>query len=123
MLLTVLKSKIHRARITGCSLDYMGSLTVDRALMDAAGLIPYEKIGVANLATGGRFETYVIPGPAGSGVVELNGAAARLGAAGDRVIVFAYAQIEPGETVAPRIVLVDDANRAVESRAAGPPSD
>src|SRR3954470_6485596 len=82
---TLCKSKIHRATLTGADLNYEGSLTVDRALMDAADMRPFEKVQVVNVNTGARLETYLIAGAAGSGVVQLNGAGARLGMAGDLV--------------------------------------
>jgi len=113
--LTILKSKIHQATVTGVNLDYEGSIVVDSSLMEEVGLIAYEKVLVANMATGARFETYVIKAPAGSGAIELNGATARLGQSGDRVIIFAFARINEAEakTFAPRIVLLDEANRVV----------
>jgi len=111
----VLKSKIHRATVTATHLDYEGSITIDRRLMEAADLVPYERVTVLNMSNGARFETYVIEGQEGSGVVELNGAAARLAYAGDKVIVLSYAEIESDPaTLAqwrPRIVLVDEQNQ------------
>lgn len=109
----MLKSKIHRATITGADLNYEGSLTVDRDLMEASGLIPFEKIKVYNINNGERFDTYVIEGAAGSGVIGLNGAAARKGMVGDLVIVAAYALVPEEELAgfAPRILLVDERNR------------
>jgi aspartate 1-decarboxylase len=111
---TLCKSKIHRATITGADLNYEGSLTLDRALMDAADMLPYERVQVVNVNNGARLETYLIPGEAGSGVVQLNGAGARLGAPGDLVILMTYGvfdddEIDDGFT--PRVVLVDDRNR------------
>ncbi len=90
----LMKSKIHRATITSADLHYEGSLTLDTDLMDAADLVEYEEIQVVNVNNGSRFTTYVIPGPAGSGVLQLNGAAARLGMPGDVVILIAYADVE-----------------------------
>ena len=84
------KSKIHRAHITQSELYYEGSLTLDTALMDAAGMIPYERVQIVNVNNGSRFETYLIPGKRNSGIVCLNGAAARLGAVGDQVIIISY---------------------------------
>ncbi len=109
----MLKSKIHQATVTGFDVDYEGSIVIDAALMEEVGLVPYEKVLVANMATGARFETYVIPGP--SGAVELNGATARLGQTGDRVIVFAFARVPEAEarSFTPRIVQVDENNRVV----------
>jgi aspartate 1-decarboxylase len=113
MFISLCKCKIHRATITEANLEYEGSLTVDRDLMDAAGLLPYEKVHVVNINNGSRLETYVIEGGRGSGVICLNGAAARLGAKGDRVIIIAYAQMTPEEAEGhrPRMVYVDEANR------------
>lgn len=113
MRVEVLKSKIHRARITGKDVHYEGSLTLDPDLMDAAGIVPYEKIQVVNVNNGSRLETYVIPGRRGSGEVVLNGAAARWGEVGDPVILLTYAQLEEHElpNYSPRIVYVDEQNR------------
>jgi aspartate 1-decarboxylase len=111
---TMCKSKIHRATLTGADLHYEGSLTVDRDLMDAADLLEFEQVQVVNVNTGTRLETYVIAGDRGSGTVQLNGAAARLGAAGDVVIVLSYASYDARELAdfRPRIVRVDAHNRA-----------
>lgn len=111
----LMKSKIHRATITSADLHYEGSLTVDQDLLDAADLLNYEEIQVVNVNNGARFTTYVIPGPRGSGVVQLNGAAARLGLPGDVVILIAYAVIEDEEAqrFVPRVVFVDEQNRIV----------
>ena len=111
---TFCRSKIHRATLTGADLNYEGSLTLDRALMDAADMLPYERVQVVNVNNGARLETYLIPGEAGSGVVQLNGAGARLGQPGDIVILMTYAEFEDGEVDAsftPRVVLVDERNR------------
>jgi aspartate 1-decarboxylase len=108
------KSKIHRATLTGADLNYEGSLTVDRALMDAADMLPYERVQVVNINNGARLETYIIPGAPGSGVVQLNGAGARLGAPGDLVILMTYAEYEDDEVdeqFSPRVVLVDERNQ------------
>jgi aspartate 1-decarboxylase len=111
----LMKSKIHRATITSADLHYEGSLTVDQDLLDAADLLNYEEIQVVNVNNGARFTTYVIPGPRGSGVVQLNGAAARLGLPGDIVILIAYGVIEDAEAqrFVPRVVFVDEQNRIV----------
>jgi len=111
MWLTMLKAKIHGARVTDKQLDYEGSLTIDRALMDYVQILPYEKVLVANLENGQRFETYAIPGAAGT--VCLNGAAALLGNRGDRLIIFAFAQVPVAEAPQhrPRILRVDENNR------------
>ena len=111
---TLCKSKIHRATVTGADLSYEGSLTVDRALMDAADMRPYERVQVVNVNNGARLETYLIPGEPNSGVVQLNGAGARLGAPGDIVILMTYAEYDEAELradYAPRVVFVDDENR------------
>jgi len=108
------KSKIHRATITGADLSYEGSLTVDRTLMDAADMLPYERVQVVNVNNGARLETYLIPGEPGSGIVQLNGAGARLGAPGDIVILMTYAEYEEHELTrghTPTVVQVDERNR------------
>ena len=111
----LMKSKIHRATITSADLHYEGSLTVDQDLLDAADLQNYEEIQVVNVNNGARFTTYVIPGPRGSGVIQLNGAAARLGMAGDLVILISYGMFDEREaaTFTPRVVFVDAQNRIV----------
>lgn len=111
----MMKSKIHRATITSADLHYEGSLTVDQDLLDAADLLGYEEIQVVNVNNGARFTTYVIPGERGSGVVQLNGAAARLGLPGDLVILIAYASVADAdaERFVPRVVFVDERNRIV----------
>lgn len=113
---TMLKSKIHRATVTHADLHYVGSLTVDLDLLDAADLLPGELVTVVNINTGARFETYAIAGERGSGVIGVNGAAARLAAAGDLVIVISWASVESTDAAAfaPRVVHVDGANRIVE---------
>lgn len=118
MLLNMMKSKIHRATITESNLNYEGSMTVDRDLMDAARMIPYEQIHVLNVNTGDRFVTYVIEGEAGSGVICLNGAAARMGQPGDLVIAITYAQMGPQEAAVykPCTVYVDEKNKIVSHR-------
>ncbi len=114
------KSKIHRATITRSELYYMGSLTVDDALLKAADILPYEKVQVVNVNNGNRFETYAIPGEANSGTICLNGAAARLGHVGDEIIIITYAAYADEEAMAhqPTIVLVDKENRISEIIAA-----
>ncbi len=111
----LMKSKIHRATITSADLHYEGSLTLDRDLMAEADLVDYEEIQVVNVNNGARFSTYVIPGGPGSGVVQLNGAAARLGMPGDLVILIAYGDYEDTELpeYRPAVVFVDGANRIV----------
>jgi aspartate 1-decarboxylase len=118
MFVQLLKSKIHRARVTGASLNYEGSLTIDEALMERAGLLPYERILCGNLSNGARFETYVIKGRRGSGVIELNGAVARLGQIGDQLTIMAFAQVPLAEAGAwkPRMIVVGEKNRPVSAR-------
>ena len=113
MTVTLLRAKLHRIRVTEACLDYTGSLTVDLDLMEAAGIFPHEKILCANVENGERFETYAIPGPRGSGVCCLNGAAAHKGKVGDRLIVMAFGQFSPEEAAShqPRVVFLDEKNR------------
>lgn len=116
MLRQLLKTKIHRATITESELDYEGSITIDQALIEAAGMHPYEQVMISNLNNGERFVTYVLEGPRGSGIVCLNGPTARKGEVGDQVIIFCYAHYDEAEMKAyqPRIVKVDKKNQ-VES--------
>ncbi len=116
----MMKSKIHRATVTDADLHYVGSITVDRDLMDAADLVEFEQVAVVDVDNGARLETYVIEGPRGSGALCLNGAAARLVAPGDRVIVISYADYADAELAAyePRIVHVDTANGIVDEETA-----
>lgn len=111
----LLKSKIHRAVLTDANLNYMGSITIDRSLLEAAEILPYEKVQVVNNNNGARFETYVIEGEPGSGQVCLNGAAARLGEPGDILIILSYVQVEEEKAreYKPRVVFVDEKNRIV----------
>ncbi len=113
MLEKFLKSKIHRARITGRDLEYEGSLTLDPDLMDAADLSPFESVWIYNISNGARFETYIIPGERGKREVALNGAAARLGEIGDKIIIAAYAWYSPDEidSAVVKLVFVDEENR------------
>ena len=115
MLLTVLKGKIHRAVVTQAELDYVGSITIDEQLMEAAGIQEYERVQVVDVENGRRLETYAITGVRDSGVVCLNGAAARLVQPGDRVIIMAYALMLPEEARAsrPKVVFVDARNHVV----------
>ncbi|MFF7728838.1 aspartate 1-decarboxylase [Streptomyces sp. NPDC008001] len=112
---TMLKSKIHRATVTGADLNYIGSLTLDPVLMEQADLLPGEQVHIVDVNNGSRLETYVIEGERGSGVVCINGAAARLVAPGDIVIIIAYASVEDEEARAlkPRVVFVDGDNKAI----------
>jgi aspartate 1-decarboxylase len=109
----MMKSKIHRATITSADLHYEGSLTVDQDLLDAADLVVHEEVQIVNVNNGNRFSTYVIPGPRGSGVMQLNGAAARLGLPGDLIIVISYGVFEDAEARkhVPKVVFVDEHNR------------
>lgn len=115
---TLLKAKIHRAVVTGGDLNYEGSLKVDTDLLEAAGMKPFELVQIADIENGARLETYLIAGPAGSGIVQPNGAAARLLQPGDHLIIMAFAQVpEPlPEDWSPTIVLVDENNRVREVR-------
>lgn len=115
MMIEVLKSKIHRATITESNLHYIGSIGIDEDLMDAANLIEFEKVQVLNINNGERLETYVIKGERGSGVITLNGAAARKAVAGDLVIIVAFAQMTPEEAAdfRPAIVFPDNHNKPV----------
>lgn len=112
----VLRGKIHRATVTEANLEYEGSLTVDAELMEAAGLAPYERIDVYDVTNGSRFSTYLIEGPRHSGVICVNGAAAHLAKAGDRVIITGYGLATEAEIRGhrPRVVLVDERNRIRE---------
>ena len=112
----MLRSKIHRATVTGAHLEYEGSLTIDEDLLDAAGILPYEAIVCSNLNNGERFMTYAIGGRRGSGDVVLNGPTARKGAVGDQIIIFCYEYYGEEEIKrhAPKIVRVDDKNRMVD---------
>jgi aspartate 1-decarboxylase len=109
---TMLRSKIHRARVTGGNVDYEGSITIDKQLMEAADILPYELVHVLNVHNGVRFQTYAIEGEAGSGEIVLNGAAARLAAKGDIVIILTYSTLTDDEArhVEPRVVYVDASN-------------
>ena len=112
----MLKSKIHRATLTGTELDYEGSITIDRTLLEAADMLPGEQVQVLNLSNGSRMITYVIEAEAGSGTILLNGPAARLGVRGDRVIVLSYCAVpeEEARSWKPKVVKVDDRNRLLD---------
>ncbi len=116
MLRTMMTSKIHRATVTQADLHYVGSVTVDRDLLDAADLRDGEKVAIVDITNGARLETYVIPGARGSGVIGINGAAAHLVHPGDLVILIAYGQLDEAEVAAyaPHVVFVDADNRVVE---------
>ena len=108
-----LKGKIHRATVVQAELDYVGSITVDEELMEAAGIYEYEKVQIVDINNGSRFETYVITGERGSGMICLNGAAARMVSVGDKIIIMAYAIMTPEELKdnPPKVVFVDDGNK------------
>ncbi|MFR9806205.1 aspartate 1-decarboxylase [Pseudonocardia sp. RS010] len=116
MLRTMMTSKIHRATVTQADLHYVGSVTVDRDLMEAADLLEGEQVAIVDITNGARLETYVIPGERGSGVIGINGAAAHLVHPGDLVILIAYGQLDEAEllTYSPKVVFVDDENAIVE---------
>lgn len=113
MLLDMLKGKIHRATVVQAELDYVGSITVDVDLLEAAGILEYEKVQIVDINNGMRFETYTIAGERGSGMICLNGAAARCVQKGDKIIIMCYAQLTPEEakTNKPKVVFVDDNNK------------
>lgn len=112
----MLKSKIHRATVTQANLNYVGSITIDEALMAASGLMEYEKVQIVNIDNGMRFETYIITGEKDSGCICLNGAAARCVQIGDKIIIMAYAQLTPDEAKEhqPKVVFVNDENRVTK---------
>ena len=113
MYITMLKSKIHRVTVTQSELNYVGSITIDKSLIDAAGLIEYEKVQVVDIDNGARFETYVIAGEQNSGCICINGAAARCVQIGDKIIIMSYAQLSSDEveTHLPKVVFVNDKNK------------
>lgn len=117
MMLEMLKGKIHRATVTQAELNYVGSITVDEALLEAAGILEYEKVQIVDIDNGNRFETYTICGARGSGMICLNGAAARCVSVGDRIIIMAYAVCDAAEakTHRPKVVFVDEANQIVKT--------
>jgi aspartate 1-decarboxylase len=114
---TMLKSKIHRARVTQVDLDYEGSITIDKSLMEASDVLPFERVEVLNVNNGARFGTYAIEGEANSGIIGINGAAARLVAKGDIVLILSYCRVPDDEAISitPSIVRVDSQNRIVDS--------
>ena len=121
MQISLLKSKLHRATVTGASVDYEGSLTISSDLAELVGLFEYEKILVGNLNNGERFETYAIYGPARRGMIELNGATAHLGKVGDRVTIMSFARCTPEEAALqnPRILILNEKNEVVRYDAGG----
>ncbi len=118
MIRNLLFAKIHRATVTAANVDYVGSITIDKELLRATGIHEYERVQVVDVDNGNRLETYVIEGPAGSGAIELNGAAARLVTVGDKVIIMAYAMVnEPlPEVWEPTVLLMGENNRILETR-------
>ena len=116
MLLTMLKSKIHRAVITEAKLNYVGSITIDKSLMDTANILEYEKVQIVDIDNGNRFETYAIAGDAGSGIICVNGAAARCVQPGDKIIIMTYCQVNEDEAAKfkPTVVFVDENNNVKE---------
>jgi aspartate 1-decarboxylase len=118
MLVHLLKSKIHRATVTAASVDYEGSLTIAEDLIQAVGLLPYERILCSNMANGARWETYVIRGAAGSGAIELNGAVAHLGKPGDRITIMAFTEVEAAQAGDwhPRVIVLGPGNRIATER-------
>ncbi|KAB8317515.1 aspartate 1-decarboxylase [Tolypothrix campylonemoides VB511288] len=115
---TLLLAKIHNCTLTAANINYVGSISIDQVLLDKAGILPYEQVQVVNITNGERFITYAIPAAADSGAIELNGAAARLGMIGDRLIIMSYGQFTSEElkTYSPTVVIVDDRNRLLEVR-------
>ena len=118
MLVHLLKSKIHRATVTGASLNYEGSLTIAADLMEQAGFFPYERILCGNLANGNRWETYVIEGPRGSGTIELNGAVAHLGKVGDKLTIMCFTAVEAAQASGwePTVIVLGEENVVVDAR-------
>lgn len=113
MTISMLKAKIHRAVVTQAELDYVGSITVDEELLEEAGILEYEKVQIVDVNNGERFETYTIAGERGSGIICLNGAAARMVQKNDRIIIMAYAQVTPEEAkeMKPKVLFMDDDNK------------
>jgi len=118
MLRTIYKSKIQGAIVTEANLEYIGSITIDEDLLDAADIIPNERVQVVNLNNGSRLETYVIPGKKGSGVICMNGGTARWAVIGDKILVISYAMMEAKDTVVfkPKVIFVNDKNKIVSKR-------
>jgi aspartate 1-decarboxylase len=114
---TMMHGKIHRAMVTGADVDYVGSITIDRHLMDAAGMLEFEQVQVLDVDNGARFETYLMAGEPGSGEVVVNGAAAHLVSKGDRVIVISYAEVDDAEAASwtPKIVALNGSNVLLQS--------
>jgi aspartate 1-decarboxylase len=113
MFVTMLKAKLHQARVTGADINYVGSITIASDLLEQVGMYPYEKVLVVDIENAARFETYIIPGERNSGVIQINGAAARLVSIGDRIIVMAFAEVPapPPAGWQPRVLVLDEHNR------------
>ena len=118
MLVHILKSKIHRGKVTGGNVQYEGSMTIDEGFMDKVGLVPFEKILCSNMANAARFETYAIPGMRGSKQIVLNGAAAHLGKPGDRLTIMSFTELdlETAKSWRPRVIVLDEQNNIVNER-------
>jgi aspartate 1-decarboxylase len=118
MLVHLLKSKIHRAQVTGANVNYEGSLTISIDLMEMVGLFPYERVLGSNLANGARFETYVIPGERGAGSIILNGATAHLGKAGDRLTLMTFTEVDEAQAKdwKPRVIVLGEKNAVINQR-------
>lgn len=118
MLLQILKSKLHLATVTDACVDYEGSMTISKDLMDQAGMLPYERILCGNMANGNRFETYLIPGEPGAGQIILNGATAHLGKPGDRLTIMCFSNFTPEEASEwhPKVLVLDQQNQVIEER-------
>jgi aspartate 1-decarboxylase len=121
MIISMIRSKLHHARVTAADINYVGSITIDSELLVAVKMVPYEKVLVVDVENGSRFETYIIPGDPGSGMVQVNGAAAHLVNVGDRLIALAFALIEfpPPDGWTPQIVVLDEQNRVKSVEAEG----
>ncbi len=118
MQIHLLKSKIHRAEVTGANVNYEGSLTIAEDFMEKAGIVPFERVLCGNMANGQRFETYAIPGQRGSGAIILNGGVAHLGKVGDRLTIMTYAVVDPSEAKnwTPKIIILGEANKILSER-------
>jgi aspartate 1-decarboxylase len=121
MLITMVRAKLHHARVTAADIDYVGSITIDTDLLARVKMLAYEKVLVVNVENGARFETYIIPGDPGTGMIQVNGAAAHLVSVGDRLIVLAFSLIEfpPPDGWTPQIVVLDEQNRVKSVEAEG----
>ncbi len=121
MQVTLLRSKLHRAAVTGADLHYVGSISIDTDIIEQAGMYAWEKVLVVDIDNGARLETYIIPAEAGSGTMQLNGAAARLVSVGDRIIVMAFAEVDapPPNDWQPRVLVLDERNRVVSIESEG----